>query len=479
MFHKIIKRGSRKTPKSEPSDPIPSFSSRVVRLSTTSSVTPAGTDTSSSNSVNLSNPLPSFRDGPVSDLENMFIRKLKICSMSFDFADPRKFPREKEVKRQVLLELVEFVKSRTEKIADHLQEEMVKMISSNIFRSFPPLSHEITGGYGELMEIGAEEEVDDSCHDPAWAHLGLIYELLLAYIVSSKTDANVAKNYINHSFVMGLLDLLNSEDQRERECLKKCLHGIYGRFMIHRPSIRSSINNIFYRLILDSERYYGIGELLDIIGSIINGFTLPMKEEHRLFLVRVLIPLHKPKFWSVYQTQLSYCVVLFVEKDTKLAHTVITSLLRYWPLTNCQKELFFLEELEDVLELTQLVEFQKCLTPLFKQIAKCLNSSHFQISERTLYFWNNDHIVGMIAQNCQAILPIIFEALEMNIQCHWNQAIRGLTVNVQKMFIDMDSQLFQECQKNYSEKIKNAKKNEHNKQMIWKMLEDLGTSNAN
>jgi len=39
----------------------------------------------------------------------------------------------------------------------------------------------------------------------------------------------------------------------------------------------------------------------------------------------------------------------------------------------------FLGELEEVLEATQPAEFQRCMVPLFKQIGRCLNSSHFQV----------------------------------------------------------------------------------------------------
>ena len=69
----------------------------------------------------------------------------------------------------------------------------------------------------------------------------------------------------------------------------------------------------------------------------------------------------------------------FVEKDYTLADPVLRSLLKYWPVTNSPKEVLFLEELEDILELTQLGEFQKVMKPLFRQLAKCINSSHFQV----------------------------------------------------------------------------------------------------
>jgi hypothetical protein len=72
--------------------------------------------------------------------------------------------------------------------------------------------------------------------------------------------------------------------------------------------------------------------------------------------------------------------VQFVEKDAKLAEIVLRGLLKYWPLTNSAKEVLFLGELEEILELTQAQEFQDVMQPLFKQLAKCLNSSHFQVS---------------------------------------------------------------------------------------------------
>ncbi|CAI9782723.1 unnamed protein product [Fraxinus pennsylvanica] len=114
---------------------------------------------------------------------------------------------------------------------------------------------------------------------------------------------------------------------RKMEYLKTILHRIYWKFMVHRPLIRKTINNIFYRFIYETEKYSGIVELLEILGSIINGVALPMKEEHKLFLVQALIPLHMPKPVAIYHQQLSYCITQFAEKDFKLADTVIRDLL--------------------------------------------------------------------------------------------------------------------------------------------------------
>lgn len=40
----------------------------------------------------------------------------------------------------------------------------------------------------------------------------------------------------------------------------------------------------------ETEHFNGVGELLEILGSIINGFALPLKVEHKQFLVKVCVP---------------------------------------------------------------------------------------------------------------------------------------------------------------------------------------------
>lgn len=414
MFNKIIKRGNRKGARGDSAEPAarpaaPSSSSggggggaggaapvTVNHASRATAGTPssptsphvaasalANNQAAGAASPPLLEPLPLLRDVAAADRPGLLLRKLRLVAAIFDLSDSLKHPREKEAKRQALLELVDYVQAPAQaganaaaRLPDYVQEALVAAISANIFRPLPPALHESAAA---IDPGAAPDDEEEPYLDPAWPHLQLVYELLLRYVVSSDTDTKVAKRYVDHAFVLRLLDLFDSEDPREREYLKTVLHRIYGKFMVHRPFVRKAINNVFYRFIFETQRHNGIGELLEILGSIINGFALPMKEEHKLFLARALIPLHKPKSVAIYHQQLSYCIVQFVEKDYKLADTVIRGLLKYWPVTNCQKEVLFLGELEEVLEATQPAEFQRCMVPLFKQIGRCLNSFHFQV----------------------------------------------------------------------------------------------------
>lgn len=416
--------------------------------------------------------LPSFRDVPGSQKENLFIRKLKMCCVLFDFSDATKNLKEKEIKRQTLLEIVDYVTSANGKFSETVMDEAIKMVSANIFRSFTPQPREnkLVGAY--------DLEEEEPLMDPAWPHLQIVYEFLLRFVASAETDAKSAKKYIDHFFVLNLLDLFDSEDPREREYLKTILHRVYGKFMVHRPFIRKSLNNIFYTFIFETEKHNGIAELLEILGSIINGFALPLKEEHKLFLVRALIPLHKPRCLAMYHQPLCYCISQFVEKDCKLADSVISGLLKYWPITNSSKEVMFLSELEELLEATQLPEFQRCMVPLFQQISRCLNSLHFQVAERALSLWNNDYIDNLIQQNREVILPIIFPALERNARGHWNQAIHSLTLNVRKTFFDLDPELFKECMLKFQEDELKEEGVKARREVKWKQLEGIAWKKA-
>merc|ERR1712232_452233 len=230
-----------------------------------------------------------------------------------------------------------------------------------------------------------------------------------------------------------------------RDYLKTILHRIYGKFMALRSFVRRAIQHVFFKVIYECETHNGVGELLEVLGSIINGFALPLKEEHKDFLIKALIPLHKVKCLASFYQQLSYCMAQYVEKDPRLSYEIITSMLRYWPVSITAKQVLFLNELEETLELTQPAEFSKMMSPLFKRLALCITCPHFQVAERTLFFWNNDYIVKLINQNRQDLFPIIIAALYKNSKQHWNSAVHGLTFNVLKLLMEADPQLFDEC----------------------------------
>ncbi|XP_052756548.1 serine/threonine-protein phosphatase 2A 56 kDa regulatory subunit gamma isoform-like isoform X2 [Galleria mellonella] len=414
--------------------------------------------------------LPTIKDAPAAEREQLFVQKLRQCCLLFDFADePLSDLKWKEVKRAALLEMVEYVTSQRGVITEAIYPEAVNMFAINLFRTLPPSSN----------PNGAEfdPEEDEPTLEAAWPHLQLVYELFLRLLESPDFQPNIAKKYIDQKFVLQLLELFDSEDPRERDFLKTTLHRIYGKFLVLRAYIRKQINNVFYRFIYETEHHNGIAELLEILGSIINGFALPLKEEHKLFLLKVLLPLHKVKSLSVYHPQLAYCVVQFLEKDPSLTQPVVRALLKYWPKTHSPKEVMFLNEMEEILDVIEPAEFQKIMDPLFRQLAKCVSSPHFQVAERALYYWNNEYIMSLISDNATHILPIMFPSLYRNTKSHWNKTIHGLVYNALKLFMEINQKLFDECTQQYKQEKQKERERMLQREELWQQIEDRAATN--
>ncbi|CAK7240590.1 MAG: serine/threonine-protein phosphatase 2A 56 kDa regulatory subunit delta isoform [Sporothrix thermara] len=408
--------------------------------------------------------LPGFHEVPPNRRQDLFMQKIDQCNVIFDFNDASSDMKSKEIKRLALHELLDYVANNRQVITEPMYPRVVEMFAKNLFRPIPPP----VNPQGEAFD----PEEDEPVLEVAWPHIQVVYEFFLRFIESQDFNTNIAKAYIDHSFVLQLLELFDSEDPRERDFLKTTLHRIYGKFLNLRSFIRRSINNVFFQFTYETERFNGIAELLEILGSIINGFALPLKEEHKLFLTRVLLPLHKVKSLSMYHPQLAYCIVQFLEKDASLTEDVVLGLLRYWPKVNSTKEVMFLNEVEDIFEVMDPAEFAKVQEPLFHQLAKSVASPHFQVAERALYFWNNEYFCNLVSDNVEIILPIMFAPLYENSKGHWNRTIHGMVYNAMKLFMEINPQLFDDCSHDYTEHQQSAGAREALREHKWAAIQE-------
>lgn len=183
--------------------------------------------------------------------------------------------------------------------------------------------------------------------------------LKLCFIVSTVNSWDCAPSYENKSTIFSCV---SSTKPNISTVLVNCWRSWEGEHWLLRLSTPLNSRELMF------------------LSSIINGFALPLKAEHKQFLVKVLLPLHKVKCLSLYHAQLAYCVVQFLEKDASLTEPVVRGLLKYWPKTCSQKEAMFLGEIEEILDVIEPPQFVKIQEPLFRQIAKCVSSPHFQVS---------------------------------------------------------------------------------------------------
>jgi serine/threonine-protein phosphatase 2A regulatory subunit B' len=77
----------------------------------------------------------------------------------------------------------------------------------------------------------------------------------------------------------------------------------------------------------------------------------------------------------------------------------------------------------------------------------------------------------MISQNRQVIVPLVYPALERNARLHWNQSVLNVTMNVRKMFFDMDERLLLACQSNFQVEEEKRAATEERRRLTWEQLE--------
>ncbi|KAI3504547.1 hypothetical protein L1887_26101 [Cichorium endivia] len=412
-------------------------------------------------------------------MQSLDSRNDELSTIIIYCTESRYDAQESALKRLKLTQLLSIIKTSVTPVSDETLEILLKMVASNLFRPLPPPS---------VGTCSGEEDEVITAPSAAWAHLQIVYDILLRLIIKKDVKAlrgehsdgsrNLnqglppGEHFVGRNFVLNILALFNSDEPRERDALKNIVHRIYSKFTFYRSFMRKAMIDIFLQFIYESDhRQNGIGEILEIWGSIINGFMVPLKDEHKVFLSRVLIPLHKPKNMAVYHRQLAYCVSQFVQKEAELGCVVIGKILKYWPVTNCQKEVLLIGEVEEIAENIDRRQYLKVALPLWARITKCIKSDNSQVAERALYVWNNEQFMKVVSQDIEIVFPYLVEALEKNLALHWSKNVQQLTQNVKILLQELDSVLYKKCLERIEIRELTTRLEENTRRKKWERIE--------
>lgn len=95
------------------------------------------------------------------------------------------------------------------------------------------------------------------------------------------------------------------------------------------------------------------------------------------------------------------------------------------------------------------------------------------MAERALFLWNSEHIEHLIRQNRNVILPIVFPGLERNVLNHWNPGVQNLSMNVRKIYFDLDPDLFKACLLKFQEDELNEINIKATRESNWNRIEEM------
>lgn len=390
-------------------------------------------------------------------------QKLTECCQVHDFQKDTELA-EKEGKRQTLAELAEFYSKGG--LTLPMVTGAVAMIGANIFRDLPHVERVI------LDFVDPEEE--EPLLDQAWPHLELVYEILIRILSLKDSDSTLIGKSIDATFLKKLLELLDTEDPRERSCLKSVVSKVWNRIATQRSFLRKSMQNVLLRAIYEDYIPNGIGEILEVLASrVINNFAVPMKQEHKDLLLKILLPLHKVKYLFRFNLQLSDCVRAFLNKDPKLHSTVLTAFLRYWPCSMSSKQILFIVELEDILSSISSSEFKLVQAKVAQQLAACVSCPNSDVAEKALALFKNERVVKLVSLHCREQFRTLISALYNNTTQHWHNNVHTKTLDALRAFLEADAELFDSSSAKHRKEADERTKKEELRAQRWAQLQEL------
>ncbi len=112
----------------------------------------------------------------------LFKAKLRVCNPCFNFKDPKADVELKELKKNTLLECVDYLNANSSMYCKPVLQVLMETVNSNIFRTLgrgSPLSKTPT----------LDPDEDEPNLEEAWPHYQIVYELLLKFIMTHEIDA--------------------------------------------------------------------------------------------------------------------------------------------------------------------------------------------------------------------------------------------------------------------------------------------------
>jgi len=117
------------------------------------------------------------------NVKEHFIKKLQLCSKTYDWKDESKDVKAKSERLNAIQEIQQLLTDQKNVVSIILPyiDEVMQMIEKNIFRPLPSVKKSNLN----FAETGIDQEEE---MDPAWPHLQGIYEFFLQLVINESVE---------------------------------------------------------------------------------------------------------------------------------------------------------------------------------------------------------------------------------------------------------------------------------------------------
>eukprot|EP00477_Mikrocytos_mackini_P001546 GAHX01001662.1.p1 GENE.GAHX01001662.1~~GAHX01001662.1.p1 ORF type:complete len:484 (-),score=74.58 GAHX01001662.1:90-1541(-) len=290
------------------------------------------------------------------------------------------------------------------------------------------------------------DEGEEIVSEPLWSVYYQMYNLMLIVIYSKCLNNEAILQVMDYDRLTCFISLFYSYDKRERKSLKTFVQCLYINFPSIRLILREELVDLIQRFIYTSDNSFkGIEELLEIFSSIMDTVSIPIKAEFNYLLKEVLLPLHMIPKLSRFYRPLIGCLRKFMLLDEQSGIVIFEGLLKYWPVSSSMKELIFIKELEEFLDVWKYGDSLP-LEKIMKQIIRCAKSPNFQIAENALILLSRADVTQLVLKNkTVTVMSIVINGLK-KLKESWHTTIAIGAEQILRAFKSYDVELFEKVE---------------------------------
>lgn len=349
--------------------------------------------------------LPILPSPNSTSFNKIFLEKIKICNLIFNFSQQQLQSKAKKEKSKSLIEINALLASKSEsmQLSSDQKDLILNMIILNIFEQDPFTT-------AENMFLTT---IESTFVESSWEHMSIIYKILNQFVIfyPEKCDIDLVKKGIR---------LMNIPDNNERENLVlfvKNYTKVHPNQLIDIfKLLKNALTNVRYDIYTPF--------CVDPIISCMSIVFLTNKKLLTDIIFTHLLPLFRHERLSLYFEKLSDIINRLINNSIDDQINVIQYLIKHFPHNCGQKQPLFTTAIIYITNSMISRNLNPIAEILFSFISMCIRSPNSKLTESALALLMKKNLRPIIVSNYDVAVAILHEPLKWSSSLYWDKRIR-------------------------------------------------------
>ncbi|KAK3269097.1 hypothetical protein CYMTET_22438, partial [Cymbomonas tetramitiformis] len=294
-------------------------------------------------------------------------------------------------------------------------KRLLKCVSTGEIRDASPFSDNFHSLVFQLMRVTWSRSVTNSGNADVAVNDEIDTGYRIFVGITRLSEFQVAKVQVSDVFVEEAFRRIGSTQRSEEQVqLRSILHWLYNSLPSTRVKIRSEMGSMLTTFASQPRECAGVATVLEVLGCIIRGFSLPLSLAATSLLSEVLVPLHQPggmlsmryaePIIAQYHPPLVNCMLAMVEKEPSLGIMMVRGITKAWPTAwqaNSLKEMLLLDEAEQLFgkmaSLGTAADAAAAVMAFVPSLLSTAESENGRVAERALRLLAGKVVLGILS----------------------------------------------------------------------------------